>query len=123
MSAAANHALLNTQPVQPGQLTSPATSSLGRQTQQSQQTQVKQSTTSRTVFATIDERAKSPNTVSRHKQRTNQGSSLVRRFNALDQGTRAAINESFLQNVKTGKNQITVQEALQEFYGKDVQAK
>ena len=37
------------------------------------------------------------------KRRSNLPSSLTRRFNALDSGTRATINESFLFNVRAGK--------------------
>ena len=37
----------------------------------------------------------------------------------MDVGVKQAINESFLQNVIGGKNQLSVQEALREFYGKD----
>ena len=43
----------------------------------------------------------------------------MRKFHALDSGIKAAINESFLQNIKTGKSQLSVGEALKEFYGKD----
>jgi hypothetical protein len=40
----------------------------------------------------------------------------------LDEGTRAAINESFLTNVKPGsgkRNKMTVNDAVKEFFGKD----
>ena len=49
---------------------------------------------------------------------------LIGKFDGLDQGTRAAINDSFLQNMRSAKAKVTtVQEALKEFYGKDPQAK
>jgi hypothetical protein len=41
----------------------------------------------------------------------------------LEFGTRSAINESFLMNIKSGKAQVTVSEALKEFYGKEISAK
>ena len=36
------------------------------------------------------------------------GGSIIRRFNELEAGVKLAINESFLQNVIGGKNQISV---------------
>jgi len=51
-----------------------------------------------------------------------RGNSLSRKFHALDEGTRAAINESFLTNVKPGsgkRNKMTVNDAVKEFFGKD----
>lgn len=46
------------------------------------------------------------------------------KFNGLDKGARAAINDSFLQNMRSAKAKVTtVQEALKEFYGKDPVAK
>ena len=41
----------------------------------------------------------------------------------LDSGTKNAINDSFITNIKIGKSQVTVSEALKEFYGKETQAK
>ena len=46
------------------------------------------------TFATINEKPRSPNSIGKRSRGT--GNSIVRRFTALDAGTRAAINESFL---------------------------
>ena len=57
------------------------------------------------------------------KERQN---SLSRKFHALDEGTRAAINESFLTNVKPGsgkRSKMTVNDAVKEFFGKDAKSK
>ena len=71
--------------------------------------------------------AKSPSSNGKRGRGTGgrrEASSLNRRFNQLDQGTRMAINDSFVHNIKSGKaSATTVQDALKEFYGKDTVAK
>ena len=57
-------------------------------------------------FAPIAEKQRSPNRIVNRQREA--GGSIIRRFNELEAGVKLAINESFLQNVIGGKNQISV---------------
>ena len=57
-------------------------------------------------FAPITEKQRSPNRIVNRQREA--GGSIIRRFNELEAGVKLAINESFLQNVIGGKNQISV---------------
>ena len=57
-------------------------------------------------FAPITEKQRSPNRIVNRQREA--GGSIIRRFNELETGVKLAINESFLQNVIGGKNQISV---------------
>ena len=73
------------------------------------------------VRSKIDDKRNDRDTRSRSSSQNNE-SSLIRRFTQLQEGTRAAINESFLLNVKPGSTQaskMTVTDALKEYYSKD----
>jgi hypothetical protein len=50
--------------------------------------------------------------------------SLTRKYNQLDSLAKEAINHSFMLNMRAiGKSQISVADAVKEFYGRDTQVK
>ena len=51
--------------------------------------------------------------------------SLTRKYNQLDVLTKEAINNTFLLNMRStaGKNQLSVADAVKEFYGKEFKVK
>ena len=62
-----------------------------------------------------------PNTITMPNERPPRGqsTSLTRRFNQLDKVTRQAINESFLINIRSTRQNVSVADALREFIHKD----